>query len=80
MMATQVDISEFDEGLDERDWQLFSQYDEKLAQRLEIVVRRGATEEQIKRAIRSRPGDDRLLARVPGAARHLRRQVEQGAM
>lgn len=76
-MAQTVDMAELEAALDERDWRIVQSYEDRVADALQAVVSRGASQDEVRRVIRQRyHADDRLLARLEAAARHLRRERE----
>lgn len=75
-MKMPTDMSELEAALDEREWRIIQGYEERVADALETIVRRGASTEEIRRMMRNYIYDDRVIRRIEPAARHLRRVKE----
>lgn len=78
-MTVHTDMTELQDALDKRDWRIIQTYEEELADALETVVRRGASDDELRRLLRGYVTDDRAMKRVKTAARHLRRVKERAS-
>ena len=77
-MSRSVDMSPLTAALDAREWSIIQDYaDPAIADGLEAIVSRGASDEEIKRELRQYIYDDRVIRRIIPAARHLRRQRQE---
>ena len=77
-MSKTIDLSPLTAALDAREWSIIQDYaDPAIADGLEAIVGRGASDEEIKRVLRQYIYDDRVIRRLLPAARHLRRQRQE---
>ena len=77
-MSKTIDMSPLTAALDAREWSIIQDYaDPAIADGLEAIVSRGASDEEIKRELRQYIYDDRVIRRILPAARHLRRVKAQ---
>jgi hypothetical protein len=74
-MATITGLDELQAALDAESYHWLQDANDDIARALEVVVKRGATAEDVRRFVNGYTARDKLAKRLEQAARHLKREA-----